>query len=152
MQKDKRKWEEETYKEGFSHAVTETNLPQAHWSFAVPHRKLKQIVDMQAFWDEIKSGVIHSPETLHQSLIALICRCVIRNCVRSRATSRYDILHSKHSAGMESSENFWNIKLLENDVLLLDGIWITCVDNNNNNNIHLFQTHNTCMYNMSIWY
>ena len=25
-----------------------------------------------------------------------------------------------------------------------------CVKYNNNNNIHLFQTHNTCMYNMSI--
>ena len=54
--------------------------------------------------------------------IALICRCVIRNCVRSRAASRYDILHSKHSAGMERSGDFLNIKLLENDVLLLDGI------------------------------
>ena len=29
---------------------------------------------------------------------------------------------------MESSGDFFNIKLLENDVLLLDGIWITYVD------------------------
>ena len=38
--------------------------------------------------------------------IALIYRCVIRNCLRSRATSRLDIFHNKHSAEMESSGDF----------------------------------------------
>ena len=53
-------------------------------------------------------------------------------------------------------KRLWNfIRSTKRDTSMYDDIGVSDLHkyfsaNNNNNNIHLFQTHNTCMYNMSI--
>ena len=64
-------------------------------------------------------ALLHSTDTCARGsvfAIALICRCVIRNCVRSRATSRQDILHSKHSGRYGKLGRFVHYKTARKEV------------------------------------